>query len=455
MKFREAVDSPCGLRYMFDTLELSSGVARRAVLESVMMTSAAEIEASQVKLADFYGTFPTVASALRLQAKLAGLKDISGTLSRLASGVVLDDVALFEIKELCLLSQDTAAILSQAGDAEGAGITSVSIPGLSEPLDILDPEGQRVPSFHVYDSYSPKLKDLRDKLKKNPTESEILVLESLRLEDEVRRELSEKLKEYASELTAALESLTETDILLAKAMQMRTYGLVIPRISIGGQTKYSGIFHPQIKDVLALKGKEFQPVHIAFGGRPVTIIGANMGGKTVVLKMVALAQYLFQFGFGVPASAAEIDIKECVRLCIGEEQSPEGGLSSFGAEVVRIDEAITSARAGVHGLSLFDEPARTTNPVEGTALVSAFIDVMNGGNTDLLITTHYNLTDSASLRLRVKGLQDGKMNYELVEAATAEVPHEAIAIARSLDADAEWLELTKLKMGNGVISYEL
>ncbi len=173
MKFREAIDSPCGLRYMFEALELSSGVARRAMLESEMMLSAGDIEASQAKLADFHRAFPNAASASRLQAKLAGLKDIAGTIARLASGTALDDVALFEVKELCLLSHDVAAILSQAGGAESAekmesadgmgctGITCVTVPDLSEPLDILDPEGQRVPSFYVYDSYSPKLKELR------------------------------------------------------------------------------------------------------------------------------------------------------------------------------------------------------------------------------------------------------------------------------------------------------
>lgn len=442
MKFREVIDSPCGLRYMFETLELSSGVARRTMLDSGMMTSADDIRAAQTKLTDFYGAFPDVNSARLLQAKLAGLKDIAGTISRLASGVALDDVALFEVKELCLLVGDVAAMLSQAG------VTSVSVPCLAAPLAILDPEGQRVPSFHVYDSYSPKLKELRDMLKKNPTESEILVLESLQLEDAVRRDLSAQLKEYGEVLAAALKVLIETDILLAKALQMRVQSLIIPCISTGGQTKYTGLFHPQVKEALALRGKEFQPVDIEFGGRPVTVIGANMGGKTVVLKMVALAQYLFQFGFGVPASAAEIDIKEEIRLYIGEEQSPEGGLSSFGAEVVRIDEAIALARAGCRGLALFDEPARTTNPVEGAALVSALVEVMNGKNIDLLLTTHYNLTDSASRRLRVKGFEDGRMNYELVEAASSEVPREAIAIARSLDADGEWLKVAQCKMQN-------
>lgn len=438
MRLREVIDSPCGLRYMFEALDLRSGVARRAMLDSHMMTSAGDIRAAYAKLADFTRASRQEKQGRELRNILSGLKDIAGTLARLAAGDTLDDVALFEIKELSIFNERAATELSVAG------ISAVELPVLHGVLAVLDPDSQRIPSFHIYESYSPRLAELRRLIRAegDAGEREILTLRSLEEEERVRKELSARLRPFAGVLGVALAGLIETDVLLAKAGQIGDMELCFPEVVGSGVTKYEGMFHPQTKSFLAAEGKDFQPVDIVFGGRPTTIIGANMGGKTVVLKMAALNQYLFQFGFGIPASSASIDIKEDIKLYIGEEE-PQKGLSSFGAEIVRINAMIASARAGVNGLALVDEPARTTNPVEGTALVSALVEVMASLAGDLMITTHYNLTDEVSRRLRVKGLKEGKMDYRLVEVSGSEVPHEAITIARSLEADTEWIEKAK------------
>jgi hypothetical protein len=43
----------------------------------------------------------------------------------------------------------------------------------------------------------------------------------------------------------------------------------------------------------------------------------------------------------------------------------------------------------------------------------------------------------------VKGLENGKMNYELVETHEGEVPHEALNIAETLGIDSQWIEMAK------------
>jgi len=42
--------------------------------------------------------------------------------------------------------------------------------------------------------------------------------------------------------------------------------------------------------------------------------------------------------------------------------------------------------------------------------------------------------------MRVKGFEEGRMNYELVIAKDGEVPREAINIAKSLGIDEKWLD---------------
>ena len=89
------------------------------------------------------------------------------------------------------------------------------------------------------------------------------------------------------------------------------------------------------------------------------------------------------------------------------------------------------------------EPARTTNPTEGTALVSALVKVLRGETVSLVMTTHYDIEPTDAHCLRVKGFDNGAMNYELVEVQDGEVPHEALNIAESLGIDSEWIETAR------------
>jgi dsDNA-specific endonuclease/ATPase MutS2 len=134
-----------------------------------------------------------------------------------------------------------------------------------------------------------------------------------------------------------------------------------------------------------------------------------------------------------------------IRFCIGDEQDEKTGLSSFAAEIQRIDRAIAAVDAGSRVLVLVDEPARTTNPVEGTALVAALLERLGKEtNLALVMTTHYTV-EHAGQCWRVQGLLPGtkgrKMDYRLVRTASHEVPHEALNIARELGIDARWIDL--------------
>ena len=164
-----------------------------------------------------------------------------------------------------------------------------------------------------------------------------------------------------------------------------------------------------------------------------------MGGKTVVLKTLNLCQLLFQFGFGIPAQGATIAVKDEIYFCIGDDQSVERGLSSFAAEMKNIDHVVQASRTDRRILALIDEPARTTNPTEGTALVTALLRLMQDRPVSLVMTTHYDIDPGDANCLRVKGFENGAMDYTLVEVEDGEAPHEALNIAESLGIDPEWL----------------
>ncbi|MBQ9397849.1 MAG: hypothetical protein IJU08_05070 [Bacteroidales bacterium] len=427
MKFREIVESPCGIRYLFDELGLQSGYARKVLLDREMMVDPDRIDAAYASLRKY---FDLVLSDRRrvedMRFRLQGLRDISGTLASLAGGAMLDEIEFFEIKHLAMLAQS----LSMGTELETV-------------IDILDPDGLRIGTFYLYDSYSVALRQLRDAVEQDPDDSQ-LQEDLANEEDRLKKVISDKLRPYAASLQQTLRELADLDISLAQAIQMHVEELIIP--SSGSAATITGMFHPGVRAALRAKGREFQPVDFAFErGVPATVIGANMGGKTVALKTLCMLQYLYQFGFGLPAVSAVMTPFDEIRFCIGDEQDEKTGLSSFAAEMQRIDRAVAVVEKGGKVLLLVDEPARTTNPVEGTALVAALLQrLADKPNLALVMTTHYTV-EHAGQCWRVQGLLPGtkgrRMDYRLVRTASHEVPHEALNIARELGIDAQWIDL--------------
>ena len=440
MQLKNVIESPCGLRYMLDQLELQSGYARRWLLDSPMMTRDDEIAAAYDVLHRF-AAFVGQADKTRIDTllfKLQGLKDIRTTIKNLHHQAVLDDIELFEVKHLALLATDVARLLAEHDMAD-----VVKIPALDEVIDILDPDGMKIATFYIYDSYCAQLKDLRNQMRQQPEQQDDLLLQASELEEGVRKDLSKQLHSHATAIEQAQLALAQIDVNLAKALQMRQMGLSFPTLSGDGTTRYEAMFHPQVKAALSNQGRDFQPVDIAYGLHPTLITGANMGGKTVVLKTLTLCQWLFQFGFGIPAASAQIAVKDEIHFCIGDEQSVEKGLSSFAAEMKNIDAVIKASRENKKLLALIDEPARTTNPTEGAALVTALLQVLAGKDMSLVMTTHYDIEPGDARCLRVKGFENGSMDYALVEVQDGEVPHEALNIAQSLGIDSEWINTAR------------
>ena len=425
---------------MLDQLELQSGFARRWLLDSSMMTSDGDITRCYDVLHRFFD-FVEKVDKTRLDTllfKLQGLKDIRTTIKNLHNHATLDDIELFEVKHLAILATDVARLLH-----EHEMDRVVEIPALDEVIDILDPDGMKIATFYIYDSYCAQLKELRARMRQHPEQQDDLMLAAGELEEGVRKDLSKQLHPFATAVEQAQIALACIDVNLAKAMQMRQMGLCFPVLSPDGTSRYEAMFHPQVKAALADHGKAFQPVDIGFGQHPTLITGANMGGKTVVLKTLTLCQLLFQFGFGIPAATARIALKDEIHFCIGDEQSVEKGLSSFAAEMRNIDVVIKASREDKKLLALIDEPARTTNPTEGAALVTALLQVLAGRDMSLVMTTHYDIEPGEARCLRVKGFENGEMDYQLVEVHDGEVPHEALNIAQSLGIDNEWISMAR------------
>ncbi|MDR1273655.1 MAG: DNA mismatch repair protein MutS, partial [Odoribacteraceae bacterium] len=372
MLLKEAIEEISDLRRVIERVETRSGAGRRALLDAPYLRAGEEIR-RELELVERASPLLQRPGVARL---LSRVKDARGTIRRLAAGETPDDVELFEIKHLALLAGEISAATREAG------VAVVEIPSLEAVVEILDPDGNRLPHFYIYDGYSPALVRLRARLEEvEGRPGEEALAERLRAgcldeEERVRGWIGRQLHAYHRPLADALEAIARLDVLLAKARHARETGACKPVVS-AGITRYEGLFHPLVREALRAAGREFQPVDVAFGREVTLVTGANMGGKTVLLKSLALAQALFQFGFHVPAVAAGIAPVDEIFLRVGDGQDATRGLSSFAAEMLAVDRVARAVKGGSDALVLLDEPARGTNPAEGVAIVDAIVDFLS------------------------------------------------------------------------------
>ncbi|MGB3006211.1 MAG: hypothetical protein WBC06_06865, partial [Chitinophagaceae bacterium] len=386
-KFSDIVKSFSELRYIANALNFYSPLGRSKMLNQEFLTEAALIEEELHKtknVLSFISNQQHKKNVSGIKEILHQVQDISGSLRNLQAGMTLDDIEFFEIKKFALLITELRETLQ--------GYDIITLSDTEAAIKILDPENKRIPRFFIYDEYDENLIPLRKKLMQyglSSEEKETLELNILVIEDRIREKLSASLVTCHKNLEQSFEAVAELDYLIAKADFFICKKLSRPMVS-NTSTKFTGLFNIEVQEILQKKGKVFQPVDIIIEASPCIITGANMGGKTVLLKSAALAQYLFQFGFYVPATAAEIVPVKKVMCSFENFSNIKSGLSSFATEIVTINDIIHHSKNKENILVLIDEPAQTTNPEEGVAIVSAIAEILSENKTRSLITTHYN-----------------------------------------------------------------
>lgn len=454
---KQAIQQISGFKYIIDSLNILSSIGRKQLLSLPFLTEKEDVEralAETETACKIVNARENEKPLSMLLTKLMQLRDISGTIQILSTKNVLNDIELFEIKHFALLAESIREYVTELK------ITFIHIPSLITVIDTLDPEKKRIPHFYIYDQYSSVLASLRTQLnrmtanKSDEKNIEPVRFQAQRIEDEVRKNIAQQLFPHVQALSQALQEVARLDIVLAKAIKIKELGLCKPTIG-DNETSYKGLFHPEIKNALQQQNKEFRPVDISIPMQPTVITGANMAGKSVLLKSVALAQTMAQFGFYVAAQSATIVPVEQIVTSAGDGEDELQGLSSFAAEMLRLNTTIDNTYKGIRQLVLIDELARTTNPAEGKAIVCGMLDFLIQHNIQSLITTHYSI-DIPCRKLRVKGFTENRNNetitisninsfidYSLEETTEKEVPHEALKIAEILGVDKDILERTK------------
>ena len=289
-------------------------------------------------------------------------------------------------------------------------------------------------------------------------------------EERVREMLSRKIAEKEAVLLENCEKMGALDLALARAIYAMKHDLTKPEIVEDHVISFEDGRNLQVEDIIREKGKTFCPISLSLADGVTMITGANMGGKTISLKLAGQIPILAQYGFFVPAKHAKIGLSNHMQILIGDSQSVERGLSSFGSEMEELKEILDKGQE--RSLILIDEIASGTNPTEGTALTKSLVDYLIKKPYISLITTHFeSVTERKDIvNMQVRGLADCNftllnreiqhanrrdriniiskyMDYRLYRVdSEAQVPKEALSIAAMLGINKEIIEGAKKYM---------
>jgi DNA mismatch repair protein MutS len=166
--------------------------------------------------------------------------------------------------------------------------------------------------------------------------------------------------------------------------------------------------------------------------RMLIVTGANMGGKSTVLRQIALIQVMAQIGSFVPASMARLPIIDRVWTRVGASDDLASGRSTFMVEMT--ETAAILHNATPRSLILLDEIGRGTSTFDGLSIAWAVAEYLHNSSehsAKTMFATHYHeLTELAEIL-------PGAKNYQLT----------------ATERDGEVVFLHKLQKGKASKSY--
>lgn len=303
-----------------------------------------------------------------------------------------------------------------------------------------------------------------DKINSLEHKGQILDTKEAREEQRIKEILTKEVAKRNKDLYRNMVNIGRLDLFLGKAKFALDINGVRPKIYNNHHIYIKDGRHPKVEAFLKERDLEFKPITLRLEPGVATITGANMGGKTISLKLVGLLTAMAQYGLYVPAQEMSLGLSKYIKTSIGDMQSTDSGLSTFGGEVKVVKEAIKPANE--KGLILIDELARGTNPQEGYAISKAIVIHLLNKESISLLTTHYDNVANIEgvLHLQVVGLSsldfevleeeiknsDGMdiinkhMDYRLkVVEKAEEIPKDALNIARIMGLDDEILNIAE------------
>jgi DNA mismatch repair protein MutS len=130
-------------------------------------------------------------------------------------------------------------------------------------------------------------------------------------------------------------------------------------------------------------------------GEMMIITGANMSGKSTVMRQVALSVLMAQMGSFVPAEEAVLGITDRIFTRVGAYDDLSSGQSTFMIEMNETASILNSATE--NSLIIMDEIGRGTSTFDGVSIAWSVAEhIYNTIKAKTLFSTHYHVMNKLS-----------------------------------------------------------
>ncbi len=233
------------------------------------------------------------------------------------------------------------------------------------------------------------------------------------LEIEIEAEIHRIIKELSSELSIHYEeieqsfyTIIELDFIFAKAKYSTAIDACEPEIIETPALEFKAMKNPVLLSILdKVIDNDFS---IGNPYKSIIITGSNAGGKTVVLKTVALYIAMTRAGMHLPCFNAKVYPFKKLFAEIGDDQNIIQSLSTFSSHIKNIKNILDNADKDT--FILIDEIAAGTDPKEGASLARAVMEEFVNKGACSVITTHFN--ELKSLPFNNDSFQNASVDFD-------------------------------------------
>jgi DNA mismatch repair protein MutS2 len=222
----------------------------------------------------------------------------------------------------------------------------------------------------------------------------------------IERDLSQELAIQSPLLKIIFFSIEEIDQLIAKAKFCQKRHLEQPIILNQPGFKFESLFHPLINDPIK------NDVSLSNASIGLVISGPNTGGKTALLKAIALSYHFLSWGLFIPALSAEMYPYPFIHFSSLDLQNISQGLSSFSGEVTHYIDLFK--RIKTTNLIIVDEIFNSTSSDEASALAFSMLHHFHQDKkSQFIISTHHELLKR--LTSADQRFTSGSMGFDLIK----------------------------------------
>ena len=291
----------------------------------------------------------------------------------------------------------------------------------------------------------------------------------VQLEAEIFTRIRDAAKAETAKLQSTARAIATLDALTSLSETAAKRNYVCPVLHDGDEIEIKSGRHPVVE---AFIGESFVPNDTYLNNstdRLLIITGPNMGGKSTVLRQVALIQVLAQIGSFVPAVSARLPVVDRVWTRVGASDDLASGRSTFMVEMTETAAILNNATP--RSLILLDEIGRGTSTFDGLSIAWAVAEYLHNSPdraAKTMFATHYHeLTELAEHLPGAKNYQitasekDGEVvflhklvkgkaskSYGIAVARLAGLPPSVIERARDVLGKLEKYELAVFADGD-------